>query len=126
MSQHSSLDDVGDFDFLAIWIVHENAGPGSLKLKRFGMTADGDLLGLFPRQIQECKRPGPPAPGRFSTDELFSAVTDKNAVAVGVIADVVRIAVELHGLLKLKTCCVKNLHRAVTPEAMNRRLVGGS
>src|SRR5260370_30714212 len=125
MVQYSALYNVSDRDLLLIESVHENARAEPLQLKRFGMATHGDFLSFCSRGgIQKRERSVSLASHRLPPKELSSAVANDHAVAVRVIAHVVGIAGELHGLQKLKRGPVKNLHRAITPRGDEQAISG--
>src|SRR5258708_2732356 len=92
MGEPGPLDGASDLDLLAIRNIYEDARSGFLQLKRLGVATDTDFLRLFSREVQKRKRPVSLASHRFPSQKLFSAVANDYAVAVSVMAHVVRIA----------------------------------
>jgi hypothetical protein len=50
--EYVSLYHVGYFDLFLVWNIHENACPGFLQLKRFGVGVNDDFPGFLPVGIQ--------------------------------------------------------------------------
>src|SRR2546428_12384508 len=93
-SHYRSLHQIGDFHFLAIGDVDEDAGSHLLQLEGFGMRVHVDIANLLPIGIQDGKRAASSGPCYFGGQKLLAAVADDNVVASGVIADIVGVEIE--------------------------------
>ena len=79
------------------------------------MRIRGDFCELLSHQVQNRECAASSRPRYFARQEFFSSESDDDMLASGVIADVIGIQIERHGLQKLKCGAVKNLHGAVAP-----------
>ena len=112
-SQHRSLCQIGDFHFLAVRDIDEDAGSDLLELEGFGMGVHVNVSNLLPVGIEDGERTASARPCYFAGQEFLAPIAHDDVLASVVIADIVGVQVEGDRLQKKIRGAVKNLHGTV-------------